>query len=328
MNKNNLGIIFITALITFWGTRLLFEPTHEEHHGEYSNHNDHAEHHDHAGHTDGHESELSLTAELLKEFDIRIATAAGGILEKTIELPGEIQIDPDRLAHITPRFDGVVQEVFKQIGDHVKKDELLAIIESNESLMAYELRSSINGIVIDMHFTKGETAQRPDHFFAVADLSEVWVNLSVYQKNLPQMKIGQTANILLGAGIPQVTGSISYISPTLDEHTRTATARVILKNRKSLYRPGQFVTGEVIIDRTYCSTFIPKTALETVNGLLAVFIKNEHGFEPSIVIIGKENQHSVEILSGLNAGDEYVMKGGFFLKAQMAKGSFGDGHNH
>ena len=142
------------------------------------------------------------------------------------------------------------------------------------------------------------------------------------------MKIGQTANILLGAGIPQVTGSISYISPTLDEHTRTATARVILKNRKSLYRPGQFVTGEVIIDRTYCSTFIPKTALETVNGLLAVFIKNEHGFEPSIVIIGKENQHSVEILSGLNAGDEYVMKGGFFLKAEMAKGLFGDGHNH
>ena len=322
MNKQILITIVITATLTFFGTRFFTTHNHDN--------ASHTEHHDDYGdeHGDEHGSELSYSPEILKEFGIQIGTASGGVLEEIIELPGEIQIDPDRLAHITPRFDGVVKEVFKQIGNLVKKDELLAIIESNESLTAYELRSSINGIVIDMHFTKGETAQRPDHFFAVADLSEVWVNLSVYQKYLPQFRVGQPANILLSSDLPPVSGSISYISPTLDEHTRTATARVILKNKDSQFRPGQFITGQVVVDRNNCKVLIPKTALETVNDHPVVFVQDEHGIEPVPVQIGKENNHSVEILSGLKIGQKYVKKGGFILKAQLAKGSFGGGHSH
>ena len=318
MNKQLIIIIVITAILTFLGTRIFESHSHEKH--------GHTEHHDEHG--DEHGSELSYSPEILKEFGIQIGTASGGVLEEIIELPGEIQIDPDRLAHITPRFDGVVKEVFKQIGDRVKKDDLLAIIESNESLTAYELRSSINGIVIDMHFTKGETAQRPDHFFAVADFSEVWVNLSVYQKYLPKFRVGQSANILLSSDLPPVSGSISYISPTLDEHTRTATARVILKNKDSQFRPGQFITGQVVVDRNNCKVLIPKTALETVNDHPVVFVQDEHGIERVPVQIGKENNHSVEILSGLKIGQKYVKKGGFILKAQLAKGSFGGGHSH
>ena len=318
MNKQILITIVITAILTFFGTRFFVHHDHEN--------TGHPKHHD--DHGDEHGSRLSYSPEILKEFGIQIGTASGGVLEEIIELPGEIQIDPDRLAHITPRFDGVVKEVFKQIGDRVKKDELLAIIESNESLTAYELRSSINGIVIDMHFTKGETAQRPDHFFAVADLSEVWVNLSVYQKYLPQFRVGQPANILLSSDLPPVSGSISYISPTLDVQTRTATARVVLKNKDSKFRPGQFITGQVVVDRNNCKVLIPKTALETVNDQPVVFVKDEHGIEPVPVQIGKENNHSVEILSGLKIGQKYVKKGGFILKAQLAKGSFGGGHSH
>ena len=318
MNKQILITIAITAILTFFGTRFFVHHDHEN--------TGHPKHHD--DHGDEHGSRLSYSPEILKEFGIQIGTASGGVLEEIIELPGEIQIDPDRLAHITPRFDGVVKEVFKQIGDRVKKDELLAIIESNESLTAYELRSSINGIVIDMHFTKGETAQRPDHFFAVADLSEVWVNLSVYQKYLPQFRVGQPANILLSSDLPPVSGSISYISPTLDVQTRTATARVVLKNKDSKFRPGQFITGQVVVDRNNCKVLIPKTALETVNDQPVVFVKDEHGIESVPVQIGKENNHSVEILSGLKIGQKYVKKGGFILKAQLAKGSFGGGHSH
>ena len=318
MNKQILITIVITAILTFLGTRFFGHQYHEN--------TGHSEHHD--DHDDEHGSGLLYSPEILKEFGIQIGTASGGVLEEIIELPGEIQIDPDRLAHITPRFDGVVKEVFKQIGNRVKKDDLLAIIESNESLTAYELRSSIKGIVIDMHFTKGETAQRPDHFFAVADLSEVWVNLSVYQKYLPKFRVGQSANILLSSDLPPVNGSISYISPTLDEHTRTATARVILKNKDSQFRPGQFITGQVVVDRNDCKVLIPKTALETVNDHPVVFVQDEHGIESVTVQIGKENNLSVEILSGLKIGQKYVKKGGFILKAQLAKGAFGGGHSH
>ena len=103
------------------------------------------------------------------------------MLTRTIELPGEIIIDPNRLVHITPRYDGIVKEVYKFTGESVKSGDLLAIIESNESLSAYELRSSISGVIIDMHFTKGESVHITDNYFEIADLSEIWVNLNVYQ---------------------------------------------------------------------------------------------------------------------------------------------------
>ena len=324
MKKIIISTIVITALSTFWITKSILNSNGDYHHNDHADH--HGDHHDEIG--DEHSSAISITPEILKEFGIQIGIATGGVVEEMIELPGEIQIDPDRLAHITPRFDGVVKEVFKQIGDRVKKNELLAIIESNESLTAYELRSSINGIVIDMHFTKGETAQRPDHFFAVADLSEVWVNLSVYQKYLHLIQIGQSAKILLGSHVPPISGKISYLSPTLDEHTRTATARVILKNPDLKFRPGQFISGQVIVGQTKCKIVVPKTAVESVNNQQVIFVKDYHGFEPVPIRIGKNNSESVEILSGLSNGQEYVKKGGFVLKAQLAKGSFSGGHNH
>ena len=314
MNKTIIGTAIITALLTFFVTRQYFTPNdeiHDENHAE-----------------DNHESEMNFSQELMDEFGIVVDTASGGNLERTIELPGEIKIDPDRLAHITPRFDGVVQKVFKQIGDRVKKDDLLAIIESNESLTTYELRSSIEGIVIDMHFTKGETAQRPDHFFAVADLSEVWVNLSIYQKYLSQIEIEQTVNVIYNSENHSVKGQISYISPTLDERTRTATARVIINNAEFKFRPGQFITGEVIVDNTYCNIVVPKTALETVDDKPVVFTVDEHGIEPKSVTFGKKNHKNVEIISGLTLGQSYVKKGAFVLKAEFGKESFGGGHNH
>ena len=116
MNKQTLITIVITATLTFFGT-LLFLPYKHEITG-------HAEHHDEHGDEHGkkHSPDLSYSPEILKEFDIQIGTDSGGVLEEIIDLPGEIQIDPDRLAHVTPRFDGIVKEVFKQIGDRVKKD--------------------------------------------------------------------------------------------------------------------------------------------------------------------------------------------------------------
>ncbi|MBC8215433.1 MAG: efflux RND transporter periplasmic adaptor subunit [Candidatus Marinimicrobia bacterium] len=317
MKKQILITIVITASLTFFGTRFFVSHAHKN--------TGHTEQHE--DHGDEHGSEFSYSPEILKEFGIQIGTASGGVLEQKIELPGEIQIDPDRLAHITPRFDGVIKEVFKQMGESVKKDDLLAIIESNESLTTYELHSSMDGVIIDMHFTKGETAQRPDHFFAVADLSEVWVNLSVYQKFLSKISLGQPVKITVNSAFSQI-GKISYVSPTLDEHTRTATARVVLRNEDGKFRPGQFITGNVVVHQSIFDVIIPKTALETIDGKSVVFVKNQNGFEPVAVEIGKENQNNVEIISGLNAGQKYVSEGGFILKAQLAKGSFGGGHGH
>ena len=82
------------------------------------------------------------------------------------------------------------------------------------------------------------------------------------------------------------------------------------------------------MERASFPIVVPQTALETINGFSVVFIANEHGFEPVFVNMGKDDYQNVEILSGLNTGQQYIMNGGFILKAQLAKSTFGDGHNH
>lgn len=275
---------------------------------------------------ENHEEIVRLTQEELKEFGIEISTAGPGKLEQHVDLTGEIVIDPTRLAHIVPRFPGIVMEVHKQTGDRVIKDEVLAIIESNESLAPYEVKSLIDGTVIEMHLTRGEMVTDETHAFVVADLRYVWANLNIYQKDLPYIKFGQTATI---SGIEKdlhYTGKISYISPVVDKETRTAIARVIIPNSKRQWRPGMFVTAKVIIELLKLPVMVPKTALQTFKNQTVVFIQTDKGFKPQPVKLGRSNTQFAEIVSGLPSGRRYVANGGFTLKAELQKETFGDKH--
>ncbi|MFQ5651425.1 MAG: efflux RND transporter periplasmic adaptor subunit [bacterium] len=271
---------------------------------------------------------VRLSAEQLKEFGIEIGEVGPGHLEIQRKLSGEIVIEPDRLAHIIPRFPGIVKDVRKHIGDHVRKGEVLAVIESNESLAPYEVKSLIAGTVTDKHLTLGEVITDDSHAFTITDLSSVWANLSVYQKDLPYVKIGQKVVISAGPNMPEATGTISYISPLLDETTRTAIARVVLPNPDKQWRPGLFVTGYVQVDSVGAAIVVPRTALETIEEQTVVFVQTDDGFIPQPVTIGKRSTTHVEILAGLTAGQTYVSKGGFTLKAELAKSSFESGHVH
>jgi len=271
---------------------------------------------------------VQLSNDELQEFGIELSTAGPGRLKRHVDLTGEIVIDPDCLAHIFPRFPGVVKTVNVKIGDPVKKNEALAVIESNESLAPYSVTSLIDGTVLAMHLTPGEVISDVDHKITIANLSHVWANLSVYQKDLAFIKLGSKVEISAGPGIKPAAGTISYISPVVDEKTRTAQARVVLSNSDGRWKPGLFVGARVIVGSDKVDILVPKTALQTFENNMVVFIKDEDGFEPRTVSIGRSNTESVEIVSGLHSGEKYVSRGGFTLKAELQKESFGEGHEH
>jgi len=283
-------------------------------------------------HQDVHEEEnvINLSEDEIAEFGISIGAALPGKLQVHITVPGEVIVPPDNLAHIHPRFPGMVKEVKKHIGDRVREGEVLAIIESNESLTEYQIKSLIDGTIIEKHITRGEIVKvdNNSHGFVVADLREVWIYLSLYQKDLPFVKRGQKVTISLGTGLQEVTGKINYISPIIDETTRTATARVILTNPKEIWKPGLFVNGSIVTDEFTAEVAVPKTAIETIENKPCIFVKSEEGFELRFITTGRKNQFLVEVLNGLNEGEKYVTKGGFTLKAELQKEMFGDDHGH
>lgn len=196
------------------------------------------------------------------------------------------------------------------------------------SFTRYEITAPFDGTVVEKHVTMGEAIKDDTTIFVVADLSSVWINLNVYQNDIPLVHVGQEVVISTKDGVAEESGRITYISPTVDERTRTVTARVELPNPDGIWKPGLFVTGRILVDTVDVDVAVPRTALQVVEGKMSVFVKTEEGFVPTPVVTGRKDEHLVEILSGLSPGTEYVTKGAFALKAELSKAEFSGGHAH
>lgn len=195
-------------------------------------------------------------------------------------------------------------------------------------LTLYEIRSPGDGVITEKHIVQGELLNEESLPFVISKLDHVWINLTVYQKDLGRIETGQQVRIVSGYGIPDVESIIDYISPKVSEETRSATARIIIDNNDQKWRPGLFVSVVVTLSDFTSDIVIPKTAIETIDNQSVVFIKTDEGFEPHSVKLGRSDTTHVEILDGLHEGEQYVTKNAFVLKAQMQKASFGDGHGH
>ena len=210
--------------------------------------------------------------------------------------------------------------------DQIAKIETLEDTEFN----TYELSSPLGGMVTARHVTVGEVIEPGNGSpFVVADLSTVWVNLTVYQRDLAHVQSGQHVTIRFGHGIPDAEGEIAFISPSLDETTRTATARIVLKNPDGHWRPGLFVEGRIETGRASASVVVPRSAITEMDGEQVVFVQTDEGFEPREVTVGRTTPESAEIVTGLKPGERFVAANVLALKAEMNRAALEHaGHAH
>ena len=262
---------------------------------------------------------VRLSPEQLAAAGIEIAAAGPGAVDIGTELVGEVHPNGDRLAHITPRFPGIVREVLKNAGDPVRAGDILAVIESSDSLAPYSMKTAIDGVVIAKDLTRGEAVERTKQAFVVADLTSVWVDLAVYQKDLGRIAIGRRVHIdAVGEG-PAAEGRISYVTPSVDQVTRTATARVVLANPERRFLPGMFVTAHTL-DSADALVAVSREAIQTLADRPCVFVEQSGGLVRRPIVIGRQGSELVEVVSGLSAGERIAIKNSFLLKAELAKG--------
>ncbi len=205
-----------------------------------------------------------------------------------------------------------------------------AIAPNGERLAWSALRSPSDGTIIQKHLSRGEKSSDDEIAFTVADLSSVWVNLTVYPKDLSRISVGQDVTISFDHGASEATGVIDYVSPMLAESTRTATARVVLPNEKGQWRPGLFVTGRLVSGVAEARTCVPKSAVVSVEGETVVFVEAGDGFKSVPVTVGRTDRNLAEIVAGLSGGEKCVTAGAFELKAKIVTSGLGAhaGHGH
>jgi membrane fusion protein, heavy metal efflux system len=192
------------------------------------------------------------------------------------------------------------------------------------SYTRHELTAPIDGTVVEKHMVLGELFKEDSNpCFVIADLTSVWVDLKVHQQDLSHIRPGQTAVIKAGEDL-QIEGKIAFVSNIVSETTHMAFARMTIPNPEGRWRPGLFVTGQIMIDEVSAQVAISKDALVRLDGRPAVFLQTGEGFVPQTVVVGRSNDRLVEITTGLQAGQKYVSRGAYTLKSELNKPSVED----
>lgn len=182
------------------------------------------------------------------------------------------------------------------------------------------LRSPIAGKVIECNVSRGQSVEATHTAFRVADLSRVWVQLAVFERQLSVIREGDAVDILpQGESDRKVTGVIAHVGDVIDLDTRTAPVRVVVDNPDGLLRPGQSVLAKIRTSSpAAASILLPRGAVISVDGKPTVFVgRDALAVEPRTVLLGGQDAERVEIVSGIAPGDKVVTSGVFALKSEI-----------
>lgn len=348
------------------------------------------------------EGRVAMDEAAVRNAGIAVVAAGPARIRSVRQLQGEIQFNQDRLVRVIPRLAGVVTIARRNLGDRVRRGDVLAVLESqalgdlkseyyaarqrlalartsaerekrlweekispeqdylasrqalaeveiahrnaaqklaalgapegaageadSANLARLEIRSPIDGVVIEKRVATGEAVAAEANIYVVADLSTVWAEVTLYPADLAAVKLGQKVTVRAAGLETSAEGVIAYVGSLLGEQTRTAKARITLANPGERWRPGLFVTADVVQEEREVPLAVPVEAIQTLRDSQVVFARFGDVFEARPVELGRSDAKLVEIVSGLAPGQQVAAANSFILKADLGKA--GASHDH
>lgn len=191
-------------------------------------------------------------------------------------------------------------------------------LASKSSLTAvFSLTSPISGTVIERNGTIGATVGSDANVFKIIDISRVWIDANVFEKDLERVRRGQEVKVSVPA-FPGVnfSGRVILISSVVDPETRSVKVRTEVPNSDGRLKPDMFANVQIITDLHRTVISIPESAVLDDGGKRVVFVSEGTGYKKQVVTEGLQGNGRVEIIDGLKAGDKLVVKGNYLLLQQ------------
>lgn len=260
------------------------------------------------------------------------ADVARGALERAdnlVEIGAVAKGERDRraaehqraIAEVNSARAGVhnLEQKLRRLG--VSADDLARARKGEEVTAASTstISAPFGGVVTEVHAAPGEVITPERELFVLADLSRVWVQGDVYQKDIAKIRIGQQALVTVDAYPGETfTGEVTYVSNVLDADTRTAKVRCEVPNRDGRLKVQMFATLALPVSMARASLVIPARAVQDIDGVTTVFVRvDEEHFQTRAVRVGAGFGDSVEILEGLQPGERVVTDGALMLKSRL-----------
>jgi Cu(I)/Ag(I) efflux system membrane fusion protein len=209
---------------------------------------------------------------------------------------------------------------------NVAEKDIRELQEGGRSKNLMPVYAQFSGIVLERQALPGGYIKPGDRLFSLIDLSTVWINADIYEKDLALVRVGAEA-LITSQAYPGETfrGQVVFVNPILDDATRTVKARVALDNRGGRLKPNMFVSAAIRVPLGE-SLVVPESAVLDYGEGQAVFVaQEENTFARREVLAGHYANGYVQILSGLQAGEHVVSAAAFLLDSQTKLGGF-SGH--
>jgi len=199
----------------------------------------------------------------------------------------------------------------------MKESAIDALSTRGNLASTFSLNSPIDGIVVERNATVGATVGTDANVFKIIDLSSVWIDANVFEKDLGRVKSGQEVRVVVPAVLGTTfTGRVILVSSVVDPDTRSVKVRTEVANRDGRLKPDMFANVEIIPELNRAAISIPQSAVLDDGGKSVVFVVDGSSYKKRQVTVGIQSNDRVEIVDGLSAGDKVVVKGNYLLLQQ------------
>jgi cobalt-zinc-cadmium efflux system membrane fusion protein len=256
---------------------------------------------------------VRLSAAQQTALAVQTAPASTRPLATLLKINGEVQLLPDRQAHVSLRISGQIKSLSAKLGDIVRTGQNLALVQSRlvgDPPATVAVTAPIDGVVDARNVVLGQAVEPNTELFQLSDRSQMNVIGKVYEEDLGKVKPGQEARIrLLAYPDEALTGKVTLIEPNLDQASRTVKVWIQLPNPQGLLKPNMFAAVSVVLRSNDAALTIPNGAIIEANGEKFVFVRDGDTFNRVEVAIGASDDQSSEITDGLVPGDEVATQG-------------------
>lgn len=274
---------------------------------------------------ESHEGRTIIGAAAAAQAGVTTEKAGPASIPTTVDLIGRLGFAPGAEASVKARFPGKILSLSRNVGDTVRAGEVLARVESNESLQTYAVTAPIGGVVVERAASQGDMAGE-EPLYKLGDPGRLIAEFHVFDKDMGRVRPGQPIDLTAVGGGDPVRSSIDGFVPVRDLSSQTTVARVKLPNAGPGWMPGMTVRGKAVVEEAPVALAVRAEALQRFRDFEVVFAKVVDTYEVRMLEIGRRSPQWVEVLGGLDPGTEYVTGNSFLIKADIEKS--GASHDH
>lgn len=273
-----------------------------------------------------YEGRTTISAQAARQGGVETRKAGPAQIAELVELSGRVEITPEGQADVRARLPGQIMWLSGQLGQAVRKGQVLARVESSHSLQTYAIPAPIGGIIVEKNANVGDvTGDRA--LFVIADPTKLHAEFFVYPRDAERVRVGQAVTVRSLSGDAQMTAEVEAILPTADLASQTVLAHVHLPPAAAnVFRPGMGVNGTFTVAAADVPLAVETKAIQRFRDFDVVYARVGDTYEVRMLQIGRRTPEWTEVLGGLKPGTEYVTDGAFLIRADIEKS--GASHDH